>query len=84
LPKRGNEGFVILRSVKFFCPEKFGFAVFPCALQHFNVEKLLELSWNILEECENAVVWVLVAEGVEDEAFFGYEGVSVSGNPVSS
>jgi hypothetical protein len=48
------------------------------------VEKLLELSWNILEESENAVIWVLVAEGVEDEAFSGYEGVSVSGNPVSS
>jgi len=48
------------------------------------VEKLLELGWNILEESENSVVWVLVAEGVEDEAFFGYEGVSVSGNPVSS
>jgi hypothetical protein len=48
------------------------------------VEKLLELSWNILEESENSVAWMLVAEGVEDEAFFSYEGVSVSWNPVSS
>jgi hypothetical protein len=47
------------------------------------VEKLLELGWNILQESENSVGWVLVAEGVEDEAFFGYEGVSISWNPVS-
>jgi hypothetical protein len=45
------------------------------------VEKLFELGWDVLEECENSVCWVLVSEGVEDEAFFGYEGVSVSGNP---
>jgi hypothetical protein len=48
------------------------------------MEKLSEFSWNILQKCENSVVWMLVAEGVEDKAFFGYEGVSVSGNPVGS
>jgi hypothetical protein len=74
---------VVLRRVKFFRPEKPCFAVFPSSLQHVNVEKLFEFGWDILQESENAVVRVLVAEGVEDEAFFGYEGVSVSGNPVS-
>ena len=49
-----------------------------------DVEKCFEFCWNVFEERENSVVWVLVAEGIEDEAFFGYEGVSVSWNPVSS
>jgi hypothetical protein len=40
------------------------------------------LGWDVLQERENSVVWVLVPEGVEDEALFGYECVSVSGNPV--
>ena len=75
---------VVLRRVKFSRPEKPCLAVLPSSLQHVNVEKVFELGWDILQESENAVVRVLVAEGVEDEAFFGYEGVSVSGNPVSS
>jgi hypothetical protein len=73
-----------LCGVKFFCPEKACFAVFPSAFQHVNVEKLFEFSWDILQESDNSVGWVFIAEGVEDEAFFGYEGVSVSWNPVSS
>jgi len=48
------------------------------------VEEVFEVGWDVLEESENAVGWVLVAEGVEYEAVFGYEGVSVSGHPVSS
>jgi hypothetical protein len=47
------------------------------------MEKRLELGWDVLQEREDSVVRVLVSEGVEDEAFFGYEGVSVSWNPIS-
>jgi hypothetical protein len=46
------------------------------------VEKLFEFGWDVLEERENAVLRVLVAEGVEDEAFPGYERVSVCWNPI--
>jgi hypothetical protein len=46
-----------------------------------HVEESLELGGDVFEECENAVVWVLVPESVEDEAVFGYERVSVRGNP---
>jgi hypothetical protein len=46
------------------------------------VEERFELGWDVLEERENAVLRVLVAEGVEDEAFLGYEGVSVCRNPI--
>jgi hypothetical protein len=74
---------VVLCCVKFFCPEKPCFAVLPSSLQHVDVEKLFELGWDILQERENSVVRVLVSESVEDETFFGYEGVSVSGNPIS-
>jgi hypothetical protein len=47
------------------------------------MEKRLELGWDVLQERENSVVRVLVSESVEDETFFGYEGVSVSWNPIS-
>jgi hypothetical protein len=49
-----------------------------------NVEEGLELGRDVLEKRENPVVWMLVAEGVEDEAVFGYERVSVGGNPFCS
>jgi hypothetical protein len=41
----------------------------------------LELCGDVFKERENPVVWVFVPEGVEDEAVFGYERVSVRGNP---
>jgi len=47
------------------------------------MEKRLELGWGVLQERENSIVRVLVSESVEDETFFGYEGVSVSWNPIS-
>jgi len=75
---------VILCCVKFFCPEKPCFAVLPSPLQHVDIEKCLELGWDVLQESENSVVRVLVAEGVEYEAVFGYESVAISWNPVSS
>jgi hypothetical protein len=46
------------------------------------VEKLFKLGWDVLEERENSFLRVLVAEGVEDEAFLGYEGVPVCRNPI--
>jgi hypothetical protein len=48
-----------------------------------NVEESLELGGDVLEKRENAVVGVLVPEGVEDEAIFSYERVSIGGNPIS-
>jgi hypothetical protein len=74
---------VILGCVKFFCPEKLCFAVFPGSFQHVHVEKRFEFGWDVLQERENSLVGVLVPESVEDEAFFGYEGISISGNPIS-
>jgi len=47
------------------------------------VEKRLELGRDVLQERENSVVRVLVPEGVENETVFGYEGISISGNPIS-
>jgi len=47
------------------------------------VEKRLELGWDILQERKNSLVGMLIPESVEDEAFFGYEGISISGNPIS-
>jgi len=46
-----------------------------------DVEESLELGGDVLEECENSVFWVLAPESVEDESVFGYERVSVRGNP---
>jgi len=48
-----------------------------------DVEKCFEFGWDVLEKCENSVLRVLVAESVEDEAIFGYEGITVSWNPIS-
>jgi hypothetical protein len=48
-----------------------------------NVEERFEFGGDVLEKRENSVSGMLVAEGVEDEAVFGYERVSVSGNPFS-
>jgi hypothetical protein len=82
--ERCDERFVVLCGVKFFRPEKLFLAVLPSALQHVDVEKRLELGWDIFQERKNSLVGMLIPESVEDEAFFGYEGVSVSWNPVSS
>jgi hypothetical protein len=46
-----------------------------------NVEERLEFGGDVFEERENAVAGVLVPEGVEDEAVFGYERVSVRWEP---
>jgi hypothetical protein len=46
-----------------------------------NVEEGLELGGDVLEERENTVGGVLVAECIEDEAVFGNERVSVGGKP---
>jgi hypothetical protein len=70
LSERLNKRLVVLGGVKFFRPEKLGFAVFPCSFQHVDVEKCFEFCWNVFEERENSVVWVLVPEGVEDETVF--------------
>jgi len=48
------------------------------------VEEVFEVGWDVFEEGEYSVGWVLVAEGVEYEAVFGYESVSVSGHPLGS
>jgi len=48
------------------------------------VEKLFELGWYILQESENSVVRVLVSESIENKTLFGYESISVSGNPISN
>jgi hypothetical protein len=43
----------------------------------------MELGGDVLEKRENPVDGMFIAEGVEDEAVFGYERVSVSRNPIS-
>jgi hypothetical protein len=48
-----------------------------------DVEERFEFGWDVFEKRENSVVGVLVSEGVEDEAVFGYERVAVGGNPFS-
>ena len=48
-----------------------------------DVEKCFEFGWDVLEKRENAVLRMLVAESVENEAVFGYEGITVGGNPIS-
>jgi hypothetical protein len=72
---------VILGCVKFFCPEKLCFAIFPSSFQHINVKKCLELGWDVLQERKNSLVWMLIPESVENKAFFGYEGISITWNP---
>jgi hypothetical protein len=52
------------------------------AFKHFNVEEVLVFGWNVLEKGEDAVVWVLVAESVHDEAVGGDKGVSIHRGPV--
>jgi len=47
------------------------------------VKKRLELGWNILQERKNSLVWMLIPESVENKAFIGYEGISISRNPIS-
>ena len=46
-----------------------------------DVEERLEFGGDVLEERENPIIWMFVAEGVENEAVFGYERVSVGGKP---
>jgi hypothetical protein len=46
-----------------------------------DVEERLEFGGDVLEERENPIIWMFVAESVEDEAVFGYERVSVGWNP---
>jgi hypothetical protein len=46
-----------------------------------DVEECLEFGGYVFEERENPVTEMFVAEGVEDEAVFGYKRVSVGGNP---
>jgi hypothetical protein len=46
-----------------------------------HIEESLELCGDVFEERENPVFGMLVPESVEDEAVFGYERVSVCGNP---
>jgi len=46
-----------------------------------HVEERLEFGGDVFEECKNSVVGMLVAESVEDETVFGYERVSIRGNP---
>lgn len=41
-----------------------------------------ETGWNILQKSKNPVVWVFVAENVEDEALFGEERFAISVNPI--
>jgi hypothetical protein len=48
-----------------------------------DVEKRFELRGDILEERENAVVRMLIPEGVKDKTVFGNERVAVGGNPFS-
>jgi len=47
------------------------------------MKKRLELGWDVLQERKNSFVGMLIPESVEDEAFLGYEGISISGNPIS-
>src|SRR5208283_3778411 len=79
--ERFNKSLVIFSRVEFFCSEKLVIPEFPCSLQHFNVKEFFEFCWDVFEECKNAVVWMLVSEGVEYEAVFGYKGVSIHRNP---
>jgi hypothetical protein len=81
-PKRGDEGLVVFGGVEFFCAEKLPVPELPGALQHLHVEESLVFGWDVLEERENCAFRMLVAKRVEDEAFYGYEGVSVCRNPV--
>jgi hypothetical protein len=48
-----------------------------------DVEKCFEFGWDVLEKRENSVLRMLVAESVENEDIFGYEGIAVSWNPIS-
>jgi hypothetical protein len=46
------------------------------------MEHGFEVSWDVLEERENPARGVLVAEGVEYEAFLGDERVSIGWSPI--
>jgi hypothetical protein len=48
-----------------------------------DVEKGFEFGWDVLQKRENSVSRVLVSESVENKAVFGYEGIAISGNPIS-
>jgi hypothetical protein len=39
------------------------------------------LGWDVFEECEDPIVWVLVSKRVEYETVCGDEGVSIHWNP---
>jgi hypothetical protein len=74
---------VICCCVKFFGSEKFFVAKLPGSLQHLHMKKVLEFAGDVLKESEDPAFRVFVAKRVEYEAFFGYEGISISGNPIS-
>jgi hypothetical protein len=46
------------------------------------MEHSFEVSWDVLEEREHPARGMLVAEGVEDEAFLRDERVAVGGSPI--
>jgi hypothetical protein len=56
--------------------------VLPRSLQELYVEEFFESGWNVLEEGENSVIWMLIAEDVEYEALLGYKSVPVIWEPV--
>jgi hypothetical protein len=82
LPESFYEGLVVLRRVKLLRTEKPSFPVLPRSREHVNVEERFEVGWNVLEESENPPFWMLVPEGVEDEALLSDESVAVSGKPI--
>ena len=57
--------------------------VLPSPLEHVDVEERLEFCGDVLEKRENAFLWMLVPEGVEDETFLRDESVTISGKPFS-
>ena len=84
--KIGAEGceeiLIVLRRVEFFGSEDFGLSVGPSVFKIFDVEETFEFCGYVFQKGENPALRMLIAEYVEDEAFFGCEGIAISRHPV--
>ena len=73
---------IVLGCIELFGSGKFYVSKFPLLLKKTYRKMMRQLGWNIFQECENPVFWVLIPKNVEDEALSGEKRFAVSGNPI--
>lgn len=82
-PERVKKASVVLGRVEFLCPEDLTVLICPSVFKVLHLEEFLEVSRDIFDESDHSVLWMFVAEDVENKTLLRFEGVSIFGNPFS-